>query len=128
KPQKEGQQRNKRNTRKKEEDNYERMKGQATSPISFLLSLLLFLPSCFFCLFSVYSVYSVVALLHVFSGRKSGNRITSRMVWVLVSSMTRRSMPMPSPPAGGMPCFSARTKSSSIFAIDSSSDRPANCV
>lgn len=38
-----------------------------------------------------------------FSGRRSGNRITSRMERELVRSMVRRSMPMPSPPAGGMP-------------------------
>jgi hypothetical protein len=37
------------------------------------------------------------------SGRSSGNRITSRMDLESVSSMTRRSMPMPSPAVGGMP-------------------------
>src|SRR5207249_2142416 len=48
-----------------------------------------------------------------FSGRSCGKRITSRMdVW-LVSSMTSRSMPIPSPAVGGMPCSSARRKSSS---------------
>ncbi len=38
-----------------------------------------------------------------FSGRNNGNRITSRMVWESVNSMQRRSMPMPTPPAGGIP-------------------------
>ncbi len=38
-----------------------------------------------------------------FSGRSSGNKMTSRMDRELVSSMARRSMPMPSPPVGGMP-------------------------
>jgi len=38
-----------------------------------------------------------------FSGRSRGNRITSRMEWELVKSITRRSMPTPSPPVGGMP-------------------------
>jgi hypothetical protein len=38
-----------------------------------------------------------------FSGRSSGNRITSRMEDEPVSSMVRRSIPMPSPAVGGMP-------------------------
>ena len=37
------------------------------------------------------------------SGRSSGNRMTSRMDFEPVRSMVRRSMPMPSPPVGGMP-------------------------
>ena len=37
------------------------------------------------------------------SGRSSGNRITSRMEREPVRIMVRRSMPMPSPPVGGMP-------------------------
>ena len=37
------------------------------------------------------------------SGRSSGKRITSRMDRELVRIMVNRSMPMPSPPAGGMP-------------------------
>src|ERR1019366_591173 len=57
----------------------------------------------------------------------SGNKITSRIVCVLVSSITSRSMPMPSPPAGGMPWRWARMKSWSIFAIESSSGSPASC-
>src|SRR5262249_55786181 len=69
---------------------------------------------------SISSLCLRVSVVHFFSGLNSGNRITSRIVVVLVSSITRRSMPTPSPPAGGMPCFSARMKSSSIFAIDSS--------
>jgi len=38
-----------------------------------------------------------------FSGRINGNRMTSRMERELVSSIARRSMPMPSPPVGGKP-------------------------
>ena len=41
-------------------------------------------------------------------GRISGNRMTSRIDGLLVSSMTSRSMPRPSPAAGGMPNSSAR--------------------
>ena len=46
------------------------------------------------------------------AGRQSriaGKSTTSRIVSRPVSSMTRRSMPMPMPPVGGMPCSSART-------------------
>src|SRR2546427_2101673 len=43
------------------------------------------------------------------SGRRCGKRITSRIEVAPVSSMTRRSMPMPSPAVGGIPCSSART-------------------
>ena len=42
------------------------------------------------------------------SGLSCGNRITSRIDGLSVNSITRRSMPMPSPAAGGMPCSSAR--------------------
>jgi beta-N-acetylhexosaminidase len=45
--------------------------------------------------------------------RSAGNRITSRMLGLSVSSITSRSMPMPQPPAGGMPYSSARMKSAS---------------
>ena len=38
-----------------------------------------------------------------FSGRNSGKRITSRIDFDPVSSMVSRSMPIPSPPVGGMP-------------------------
>ena len=38
----------------------------------------------------------------------AGNRITSRMVGLSVNSIIRRSMPMPTPPVGGMPYSSAR--------------------
>ncbi len=37
------------------------------------------------------------------TGRRVGNRITSRMLRVPVNSITRRSMPMPSPPQTGRP-------------------------
>ncbi len=39
--------------------------------------------------------------------------MTSRMLGLSVSSMTRRSMPMPMPPVGGMPYSRAVRKSSS---------------
>ena len=59
-------------------------------------------------------------------GRISGNRITSRMLAWFSRSMQSRSMPTPRPPAGGIACFRARTKSSSILAIESSSFWPAS--
>ena len=43
-----------------------------------------------------------------FRGRISGNRITSRIDGLFVSSITRRSIPTPSPAAGGIPYSSAR--------------------
>src|SRR6266851_855486 len=49
---------------------------------------------------------------YLFSGRNNGNKITSPIACVSVSSMHSRSMPMPSPPAGGIAWRSARTKSS----------------
>ena len=58
---------------------------------------------------------------HAFSGRSRGNRITSRIDFLSVSSITSRSMPTPRPPAGGIACRRARTKSWSILAIESSS-------
>src|SRR6185437_11407211 len=48
-------------------------------------------------------------------GFMRGNRITSRMLSAPVSIITSRSMPSPIPPAGGMPCSSAKRKSSSSF-------------
>src|SRR5262249_11438202 len=42
------------------------------------------------------------------SGRKSGNGMTSRIEAWLHSSMTSRSMPMPSPAVGGRPYSRAR--------------------
>lgn len=48
-------------------------------------------------------------------GFNCGNRITSRMLSWPRSIMHRRSMPMPMPPAGGMPCSRATRKSSSSF-------------
>ena len=46
---------------------------------------------------------------HCCSGRNVGNKITSRMVGASASSMTSRSMPIPSPPLGGKPYSRART-------------------
>ena len=43
------------------------------------------------------------------SGLSSGNRMTSRMEGESVRSITRRSMPMPSPAVGGRPCSRAWT-------------------
>src|SRR5205823_7416445 len=44
------------------------------------------------------------AIVHVYSGLKSGNKITSRIEGWFVSIIASRSMPMPNPAAGGMPC------------------------
>src|SRR6185312_12768867 len=44
-----------------------------------------------------------------YSGLSCGNRTTSRIDAASVSSITRRSMPMPSPAVGGRPYSSART-------------------
>src|SRR5256886_5842784 len=43
------------------------------------------------------------------SGLRCGNRMTSRIDGWLAKSITRRSMPIPSPAAGGIPYSSART-------------------
>src|SRR5690606_38586240 len=40
--------------------------------------------------------------------RMWGKRMTSRIDWLFVSTITSRSMPMPSPPVGGSPYCSAR--------------------
>ena len=48
-----------------------------------------------------------------FSGLSCGNKITSRMEVELVKSITSRSIPIPSPPAGGIPYSRAQRKSSS---------------
>src|SRR5262249_42072617 len=58
--------------------------------------------------------------------RCSGNRITSRMLGEFVSSITSRSIPTPSPPAGGIPCSRADRKSSSITRMVSSPS-PLTC-
>ena len=49
-----------------------------------------------------------------------GNSSTSRMDAASVRNMTRRSMPMPMPPVGGIPYSSALMKSSSIMPASSS--------
>ena len=46
-------------------------------------------------------------------GRSMGKRITSRIDRWPDSSIVRRSMPIPSPPVGGIPCSTATRKSSS---------------
>ena len=54
--------------------------------------------------------------------------MTSRIDRCPVRSMTRRSMPRPSPPAGGMPTLSASRKSwSRLRKVDSSSSWPCSC-
>ena len=53
-------------------------------------------------------------------GRIVGKAMTSRIDGLLVKSITSRSMPMPSPPAGGMPYSSASTKSASRCCASSS--------
>ena len=45
--------------------------------------------------------------------RKAGKSTTSRMALRPLRSITRRSMPIPMPPVGGIPCSSARTNPSS---------------
>src|SRR5205814_10444662 len=62
------------------------------------------------------------------SGRSIGNRITSRMFVWSARIMSRRSIPMPTPPAGGMPYSSARRKSSSSCCASASpAARSAAC-
>ena len=48
------------------------------------------------------------------SGFIVGNKITSRIVSLPVKSITKRSIPIPIPPAGGIPYSKASTKSISI--------------
>src|SRR2546427_12232821 len=48
------------------------------------------------------------------SGRRCGERITSRIEGAPVSSMSRRAMPLPSPPGGGIPCSGARRSAASM--------------
>ena len=45
--------------------------------------------------------------------RIAGNSTTSRRLLAPVSIITRRSIPRPTPPVGGIPCSSASTKASS---------------
>ena len=52
--------------------------------------------------------------------RSAGNRITSRIDGEPVIAITSRSMPMPSPAVGGIPCSSATRKSSSASSTSSS--------
>jgi hypothetical protein len=53
--------------------------------------------------------FEAVALITYFAmGFRSGNRMTSRMDCAFVKSIASRSMPIPSPAVGGMPCSSAR--------------------
>src|SRR5260370_998649 len=51
--------------------------------------------------------------IHFGSGLSRGKRITSLIEGALVKSITRRSIPIPSPAAGGSPCSSARMELSS---------------
>src|SRR5687767_4036698 len=60
-----------------------------------------------------------VEFVHQVCGFISGNRITSRMLSAPVSIMSNRSTPIPMPPAGGMPYFSAFKKSSSSLCCSS---------
>jgi len=55
-----------------------------------------------------FSACSAPSAVKSFSGRSCGNRITSRIVCESVISIASRSMPMPTPPAGGIPYDSAR--------------------
>ena len=47
------------------------------------------------------------------SGFSKGNAITSLMDGELVNNITSRSIPMPKPPVGGIPCSNADKNSSS---------------
>ena len=49
-----------------------------------------------------------IPLKSTYSGRMCGNNITSRMDGASVNSMTKRSIPMPSPAVGGIPYSKAR--------------------
>ena len=54
--------------------------------------------------FSIFNFqFSIFNFQFPCSGRSSGKRITSRILVVLVKIMTSRSIPIPSPPAGGIP-------------------------
>lgn len=56
-----------------------------------------------------HQVLPELALLgNAHSGRMCGNNSTSRIEAEFVNNITSRSMPMPSPAVGGMPCSSAR--------------------
>ena len=58
-----------------------------------------------------------------------GNSSTSRIAWLSVSSITRRSIPYPIPPVGGIPISSAFRKSSSVwFASSSPASARASCA
>ena len=58
-----------------------------------------------------------------------GNRSTSLIAWLSVRSITRRSIPYPIPPVGGIPISSAFRKSSSVwFASSSPASARASCA
>src|SRR4051812_25470104 len=60
----------------------------------------------------MYLVPSVPVKNHVAPcGRMRGNRITSRILSAPVSIISKRSTPIPNPPAGGIPYFKALRKS-----------------
>jgi len=58
-----------------------------------------------------------------------GNSSTSLIAWLSVRSITRRSIPYPIPPVGGIPISSAFRKSSSVwFASSSPASARASCA
>ena len=58
-----------------------------------------------------------------------GNRSTSLIAWLSVRSITKRSIPYPIPPVGGIPISSAFRKSSSVwFASSSPASARASCA
>ena len=71
-----------------------------------------------------------VLLAILFQALSNGNNITSLMDLLSVKIMTSLSTPMPSPPAGGIPCSRALIKSKSIFPVclSSSSVLDACCL
>ncbi len=65
-------------------------------------------------------IYIIFLILHHLRDFIVGNNNTSRIAWLSVSSITRRSIPYPIPPVGGIPISSAFRKSSSVWLASSS--------
>ncbi len=77
-------------------------------PIPSLSLGILVLPSSVFSVPPCWVENALAGWRSLYSGRIWGNRMTSRMLGLSVNSMTRRSMPMPSPAVGGNPYSRAR--------------------
>ena len=61
-----------------------------------------------------------------FQSRIAGKSSTSRRFFAPVSIITRRSMPIPTPPVGGIPCSSAPRNDSSIGCVSTSPRRSSS--